>query len=283
MTYETEVIRMKKAAGLSWLVILFLICSLGCGERPFKLRLKFKPGDVYKYKVTQDSATVTEFMGKKMEMPSKTEVTLTQKVDRVEKGVAEITITCDSYDMEMNIGGRKIPNTMGSSMVGKQTPMKLGENGEVIEPKGLQSMVALQGLGGTDINNVLFSLYPKFPEQKLKVGDTWTQKEELPQSQMKVTVESKYTFTKREEKNGHPCAVLDYTISMNVQGGDESDMKMKGTGTGAGKTYVAYEKGLLVESKVDMDLKMSIAAPLPMGEQEIPTTTHQTIVLALIP
>ena len=273
---------MKKAAGLCWLVTLVLICSLGCGERPFKLRLKFKPGDVYKYKVTQDSTTTTEFMGKKMEMPSKTEVTLTQKVDRVDRGVAEITITCDTHNMEMNIGGRTIPNTMGSSMVGKQTPMKLSETGEVIEPKGLQSMVALQGLGA-DINNVLFSLYPKFPEQKLKVGDTWTQKEELPQSQMKVVVESKYTFVRREEKNGHPCAVLDYTIAMNVQGGDDADMKMKGEGTGVGKTYVNYEKGLIVESKVDMDLKLIIAAPLPMGAQEIPTTTHQTIVLALLP
>jgi len=28
---------------------------------------------------------------------------------------------------------------------------------------------------------------------------------------------------------------------------------------------------------------MSIAAPLPMGEQEIPTTTHQTIALTLLP
>jgi hypothetical protein len=274
---------MKKIAAVSWLIAFSLVCAPGCGERPFKLRFKFKPGDVYKYKVTQDSATTTEFMGKKMEMPSKAEVILTQKVDRVDQGVAEITITCDAYDMEMNIGGRKIPNTMGSSMVGKQTPMKLRENGEIIEPKGMQSMVALQGLSA-DISNVLFSLYPTFPDRRLKVGDTWTQKEELPQSQMKIIVESTYTFTRREEKNGHTCAVLDYSISMNVQGADDDEqMKMKGSGTGKGTTYVAYEKGLLVESRVDMNLKMSIAAPLPMGEQEIPTTTHQTIALTLIP
>jgi hypothetical protein len=282
MTYETEVTPMKKTASVCWLIILFLVCSLGCGERPFKLRFKFKPGDVYKYKVTQDAATTYEFMGKKMELPNKTEVTLTQKVDRVEGGVAEITITCDSYDMEMNIGGKKIPNAMGSSMVGKQTLMKLRENGEIIEPKGIQSMIAFQGLS-PDINNVLFCLYPKFPDKKLKAGDTWTQKEELPESQMKVAVESKYTFTRREEKNGYPCAVMDYTISMNMQGADDPAMKMKGTGTGTGKTYVALEKGFIVESKVDMELKLSIAAPLPMGEQEIPSTTRQTISLALIP
>ena len=271
---------MKKAAGLFWLVVLCLICSLGCGERASRMRLKFRPGDVYKYKVTQDSTNITEFMGRKMEIPCKIEVTLTQKVDRVDKGVADITITCDTYDMEMNIGGKTIPNAMGSSMAGKQTPMKLSENGEVIEPKGLQSMVTLQGLGA-DINNVLFSLYPKFPDRKLKMGDTWTQREELPQSPMKVIVESKYTYTKREEKNGHSCAVLDYTIVMDVQGSDEA-VKMKGSGTGTGQTHVAVDKGIIVESKVEMDLKMSVAAPLPMGEQEIPTTTHQTIVMALM-
>lgn len=282
MTDGTEVTRMKRTAALFLLITTVLVCTLGCGERPFKLRFKFKPGDIYKYKVIQESATITEFMGKKIEMPGKAEVILSQKVDRVDQGIAEITITCDSYNLEMNIGGKTIPNTMGSSMVGKQTPLKLRENGEIIEPKGMQSMIALQGLSA-DINNVLFSLYPTFPDRGLKVGDTWTQKEELPQDQMNVMVESTYTFTRREEKNGHPCAVLDYTISMDIQGGDESDMKMKGTGNGSGTTYVAYEKGVLVESKVDMDLKMSIAAPLPMGEQEIPTTTHQTIVLTLMP
>lgn len=278
-----EVLRMKKTAVLAWLFPLFLVCTFGCGERSFKLRFKFKPGDVYQYKITQDSKTIYEFMGKKIEMPSKSEVALTQKVDRVEQGVAEITITCDAYDMEMNVGGKQIPNTMGSSMVGKQTPMKLRENGEILEPKGLQSMIALQGLSA-DINNALFSLYPKLPEKKLKIGDTWTQKEELPESQMKAVVESTYTFTNQEEKNGYPCAVLNYTIAMNIQGNDEDDkIKMKGTGTGTGTTYFSYEKGVLVESKLDMDLKMTVAAPLPMGEQEIPNTTHQTIVMTLLP
>ena len=272
---------MMKTNVVPWLITLSLVLSIGCGERPFKLRLKFTPGDVYKYKLTQDATTTTEFMGKKMEMPSKTEVGLSQKVEKVEQGTAEITITYDSYNMEMNIGGKKIPSSMGTSMVGKTSTMKLGENGEIIEPKGIKSMVALQGLG-TDINNLLFSLYPKFPDHKLKVGDTWTQKEELPQSQMKVMVESKYTFSRREERKGYPCAVIDYTVSMNIQGGDESQMKVKGTGTGTGNTYVAYEKGQIIESKVDMDLTMSIAAPLPMGEQEIPTSTHQTIELTLL-
>lgn len=272
---------MKKATVSSLLLTIVISLTIGCGERPFKLRLKFKPGDIYKYKLTQDATTTTEFMGKKMEMPSRTEVALNQKVEKVEQDTAEITITYDSYNMEMNIGGKKIPSSMGTSMVGKTTTMKLNANGEIIEPKGIKSMVALQGLG-TDINNLLFSLYPKFPDHKLKIGDSWTQKEELPQSQMNVVVESKYTYARREEKKGYPCAVIDYTVSLNIQGGDAAEMKVKGTGTGKGNTYVAYDKGMIIESKVDMDLTMSIAAPLPMGVQEIPTSTHQTIEMTLL-
>jgi len=55
---------------------------IGCGEKAIKLRLKFNEGDEYRYKLIQDSVTTTEFMGKKMEMPSKTEITLSQKVKK---------------------------------------------------------------------------------------------------------------------------------------------------------------------------------------------------------
>ena len=152
---------------------------IGCGEKAIKLRLKFNEGDEYRYKLIQDSVTTTEFMGKKMEMPSKTEITLTQKVEKIDQGVAELNITYDSFEMEMNVGGKQIPSDMGKSMVGKTNKMKISEDGEIIEPKGIKAMVVFQGLG-SDIKNIFFNLYPKFPKYKLKVGDSWTQKQETP-------------------------------------------------------------------------------------------------------
>jgi hypothetical protein len=220
-------------------------------------------------------------MGKKMEMPSKTEITLTQKVENIDQGIAELAITYDSFEMEMNVGGKQIPSSMGKTMVGKTNKMKLSETGEIIEPKGIKAMVGLQGLG-SDIKNIFFSLYPKFPERKLKVGDSWTQTQEIPQPQMDVVIESKYSLSKLEKKKECDCVVIDYTISMSMEGGDQAKMNLKGTGKGAGTTHFAYEKGMLVSSQVEMELTMSISAPLPTGEQEIPTTTHQTITLSLL-
>lgn len=275
---------MTKSNPVRWMFVPLLLLSflwVGCGEKTIKLRLTFNEGDEYKYNLTQDSVTTTEFMGKKMEMPSKTEITLTQKIQKVDQGVAELNIVYDSFNMEMNVGGKQIPSNMGKSMVGKTNIIKIRENGEIIEPSGIKAMVGLQGLG-SDIKNIFFSLYPQFPEHKLKVGDSWTQKQEMPQAQMGVVIESQYTLSKLEKKKEHNCAVLDYTISMTIEGGEETKMNMKGSGQGKGTTYFAYEKGLLVESGVDMDLTMSIAAPLPTGEQEIPTSTHQTITLSLI-
>ena len=275
---------MTKSNPVRWMFVPLLLLSflwVGCGEKAIQLRLTFNEGDEYKYNLTQDSVTTTEFMGKKMEMPSKTEITLTQKIQKVDQGVAELNIVYDSFNMEMNVGGKQIPSNMGKSMVGKTNIIKIRENGEIIEPSGIKAMVGLQGLG-SDIKNIFFSLYPQFPEHKLKVGDSWTQKQEMPQAQMGVVIESQYTLSKLEKKKEHNCAVLDYTISMTIEGGEETKMNMKGSGQGTGTTYFAYEKGILVESGVDMDLTMSIAAPLPTGEQEIPTSTHQTITLSLI-
>jgi len=270
---------------LKWVIILLLsILWIGCDEKGMRLRLKFNEGDEYRYKLIQDTVTTTEFMGKKMEMPSKTEINLTQKVEKTYQGVAELEITYDSFNMEMSVGGKQIPSNMGKSMVGKIIKMEISENGEIIEPKGMKTMVGLQGLGG-DIKNIFFNLYPMFPKDKLRVGESWTQKQEIPQSQMGVVVESQYTLSRVEEKKGYNCAVIDSIISMNIKGGDQkTKMNMKGNGKGKGTTYFAYEKGFLVNTQVEieMDLIMSISAPLPTGEQEIPTSTHQKINLSLI-
>jgi hypothetical protein len=264
-----------------WVIALALMLLTGCGERALKLSLKFNQGDQHQYKLTQDSVTTTEFMGKKMEMPSKTEISFTQKVEKIDQGVAELAITYDSFDMKMNVGGKEIPSTMGKSKVGKTDKIKINLSGEIVEPQGMRAMVGLQGLG-SDVKNMLLNLYPKFPEHKIKVGDSWTQKQDLPQSQLGVEVASQYTFVRREEKNEHKCAVIDSTISMNFKGGEGAKMNIKGGGKGKGTTYFAYEKGILVESEMEMDIKMSLSAPLPTGEQEVPTTTHQKIRLSLI-
>ena len=265
-----------------WIVTLLgLILWIGCGEKAVKLSLKFNEGDVYKYSLIQDSVTTTEFMGKKMEMPSNTEMTITQKVEKIDQGAAEIKITYDSFDMKMNVGGKQIPSNMGEKMVGKTNKIKIRENGEIIEPKGMKAMVGFQGMS-SDVSNILFNLYPQFPENKLKVGDSWTQKQEFPQSQINIVMETHYTLSRKEEKNGYKCAVIDSVISMTIKGGDQALMNINGEGKGTGTTHLAYEKGVLVNSEADMDFNMSISAPLPTGQQEVPTSTHQKIALSLI-
>ncbi|MCK5186324.1 MAG: hypothetical protein KAR43_04260, partial [Deltaproteobacteria bacterium] len=129
---------------------------------------------------------------------------------------------------------------------------------------------------------ILFNLYPRLPEKKLKVGDSWTQKQEFPQSQVNIVTEAHYTLSGKEQKNGYNCAVIDSTISMIIEGGDQAKMSISGDGKGSGTIHIAYEKGILINSEAEMDFNMSISAPLPTGQQEIPTSTHQKINLSLI-
>ncbi len=272
----------KKSRRLFISIAVLSVVWFACGEKATKFILKCNVGDEHRYQLIQDSTTATEFMGRKMEMPSKTDITLTQKVDKVEQGEIYLTLTYDSFDMEMNVGGKEIPGTMGDKMVGQSITMKLRENGEILEPQGIQSMVALQG-PSSDVSSMLFSLYPTFPDRALKVGESWTQTQEMAkESQMGVTIETQYTFARREEKKGYKCAVIDFTLSMNIKGSGEAQMNIEGNGTGKGTIYFAYEKGLLVDSAVELDMMMSIETPLPGGNGKIPTTTHQTINLTLM-
>jgi len=271
---------MIRMVARSVIIIVCVVLWAGC-SKTIQLTLQFKEGDEYKYQLTQESITTTEFMGKKMEMPSKTNITLTQKAEKVDQGVTELKITYDSFDMEMNVGGKTIPSTMGKSMVGKVTTIKISSTGEVLEPQGSKTVMGIQGIG-TDVKNIYVSLYPKFPEHTLKVGDSWKQTQTIPQSQMEMVIESHYTLSKLEKKKGYDCAVIDYTVSMNIKGGEQTTTSLKGSGKGKGTTYFAYDKGLLIDSQADMDLTMSISAPLPTGKQEIPTSTKQKIQLSLI-
>ena len=126
-------------------------------------------------------------------------------------------------------------------------------------------------------------LYPRLSEEKIKIGDSWTHKQELPQSQeVNIVIDSQYTLSRKEEKNGYNCVVIDSTISMIIEGGDQAKMSISGDGKGSGTTHIAYEKGILINSEAEMDFNMSISAPLPTGQQEIPTSTHQKIHLSLI-
>ncbi len=271
----------KNSRRLFIIIAALSVVWFACGEKTTKFIFKFNVGDEHRYQLIQDSTTATEFMGRKMEMPSTTDITLTQKVENVNQGEIHLVLTYDSFDMEMNVGGKEIPGTMGEKMVGQSISMKLRENGEIIEPQGIQSMVALQG-PSSDVSSMFFSLYPIFPDRALKVGESWTQNQEMDQTQMGVTIENKYTFARREEKKGYKCAVIDFTLTMSVESTGEAQMKMEGNGTGNGTIYFAYEKGLIVESGVELDMTMAISTPLPTGDGKIPTTTHQTINLTLL-
>ena len=272
---------LKKCRRLFTFIAVLSVACLACGERATKLTLKFNVGDEHRYELNQDSTTKTEFMGRKVEMPSRTEMTLTQQVKKVDQGIADIKLTYDSFNMEMNVGGKEIPGSMGDEMVGKSITMRIRENGEIVEPQGIKSMVTLQG-PSSDVSSMLFNLYPIFPDRALKVGESWTQTSETPQAEMGVAVESQYTFVRREDRKGYKCAVIDFTISMNIKVTGEEAMNIEGSGTGKGTCYFAYEKGLLVESSAELDLTMAIETPLPIGDGKIPTSTHQTINLALM-
>lgn len=271
----------KNSRRLFIIIAALSVVWFACGEKATKFIFKFNVGDEHRYQLIQDSTTATEFMGRKMEMPSTTDITLTQKVENVNQGEIHLILTYDSFDMEMNVGGKEIPGTMGEKMVGQSISMKLRENGEIIEPQGIQSMVALQG-PSSDVSSMFFSLYPTFPDRALKVGESWTQNQEMDQTQMGVATENKYTFVRREDKNGYKCAVIDFTLTMNVESTGEAQMKIEGKGTGKGTIYFAYEKGIIVDSAVELDMAMAIATPLPTGDGKIPTTTHQTINLTLM-
>jgi hypothetical protein len=260
--------------------------TLSCGGQGVELSFKLTPGQALKYRATQEMKTITKVMGKKMEMPGTSQSTYTQKIEDMKEGAAHIAIVYDGFDMKMKMNEKdlEIPDTQ--SMVGKTLRMRMTTKGKIMDEEGKEAPADLQ-LNVSNMKNVFASIYPRLPQERVRVGESWKRQEKTALGNENVksemTVEYEYTLKGFEKKKGYECALIESRASISINSEkNEFGLTYSGSGTVNGVTHFAYKDGVLLESTSDISMKTEVTLPTQQGSQKIPNETQQKLTIEMI-
>jgi hypothetical protein len=123
------------------------------------------------------------------------------------------------------------------------------------------------------------------PDKPVRPGDTWPLQLEVPAGSMgKITVDSKVTFQRWEERQKHKCAALGTVgtfAGSGLDGGPMGKLQIE-DGNATGTSWFDPELGTLVESSVDetMRLKGDMPTGLPRVQGNNSTAGSFAIELA---
>lgn len=219
---ETVVLGARKAAarcGLCALLIAPLAASAGQGgNSPVTLRMKFKSGEVNKYRMTMQMNMTMHVPNQPqpMTVPVNMMMTMDQKVESVDaKGNGTIVTTIQNQQMTAN----------GQTAPSPQTPpitMRLSPQGKILSTKGMPSNQVTNMMGNPFGGGGASGLTVLLPAKPVKPGDSWTQPVRLPGSALSGT--TKNTLLRYENIGHfrtariHTVANLTLKMMMDAQG-----------------------------------------------------------------
>lgn len=159
-------------------VVLIVLMVSGCGvikEKDIRFEYKFKPGDIFRYKLITTSKITTELIQpeklQEIKIPSDTETRVeclvTQKVIKVDKtGLADIDLSCedvkddseniaDESQVDTQVGTNSGTSTIARNVVpsfkkkqpllkyleGKSIHLRVGKDGYLMEVTGIDEIV----------------------------------------------------------------------------------------------------------------------------------------------
>ncbi len=269
------------------LSLMILVVLSSCSSKMLELSLQPTTSDVFTYRTVNETETSISIMG--MDQIVLVEQTIDQayKINEVKPdGTIDVTIKTAAIKMEQTnpMMNRKFdsenpedsePKGMLdglSNMIGKEIQVKLDKKGRMIsmdveddmledlfdESAGGDQMKAqMEGLfGESAISNNLKQLTGFYPEQPVKVGDSWVTNN-VVETGMKMNVSTTYTL--KERKGG--IAVIDFKSDIVTAEGVEpmEMMGMKMTydlkGTQTGTTQVDEKTGWATKTQSQQDLK----------------------------
>lgn len=257
--------------------LIFLTCALLVGSAVFavaqetvKLELKFKPGELLRYKMVMNMNISMEGSGPSAHqipnLPMRMVMLMRQRTKQIlPNGSAQVNAVVDSMKLTMGTKTQDIP-------VNKMPLMTV-----VISPSGrVQSVTGLEKLTGAAngmpfMNPWSMQQYCGLPSNELIVGESWSQSMPFP---MGGSVSVIGTLVSASEPLGKSkCAVvkqdiygdLDFAnLAQSFSGQNipiPSGLKMKGKINGSGTTYFSTEKGQMMRTDGWADLQMVMDVP----------------------
>jgi hypothetical protein len=183
--------------------------GVGLGPHTIKLVLAFKPGQVYRYKVsfTLNGTTTSAAQS----VPTKASMSATEAMTATSVDSAGITtIDISVENSAITINGRPTPITGAPTHL----QMMVGKDGRIVSGGAVAGGNAAPSIPGTN------QLTPLLPDHDIKPGDTWTKQVEQPNPFGSGTISASTTnkYLRDQAFNGHQDAVIESksTVPLNL-------------------------------------------------------------------
>ena len=136
--------------------------------------------------------------------------------------------------------------------------------------KGKAGGVTKQLFSEDNLKNMLPDAMCFLPSTPVKPGDHWPCKMAINTQNVSLNLDSVYTFSNWEVKEGRKCAVLSFTgtMDMNMDGSQMPKgmkMSMKGS-TLTGKVWFDPKEGQAIDTQGQSNLKINMTFPMPALE-----------------
>lgn len=292
---------MKHIIALSLLVA----CTLTSTAQQYDLKLNLKKGQHYKQSMTMVMDLTQSIGGQEMSINTKMQFKFTQTVKSItSKGDFEIENEYSRVAMDMDAMGQKISydsnvkDTTGneilktysstfSKILGKKFIVVLSPKGKVVEIKGFKELIEALEKGSMDpatkkliegtfdehkMTSSFESSYHMFPDNSVKVGDSWSQKN-MVESMFPIEISTTYLL--KEVNNGIAKITVkgDFTMKKDDYKANGITMKINFSGTYNGFYDLDINSGMSNRAEIAMPMK----GTMEVMDMEVPVTVNSTI------
>ena len=248
---------MKKLKFITGFIIVLFLASL-CTGQEYNLKYQLKEGTNFIITFSNELEQTIDQMGTEVVSTVKTlmENGFTVKAVQGDKGL--------TFEIEFKNMENTAESMMGeasadlSELIGKKVTYSLSPTGEAGDFTGLEDLPEItlatqETLGGSLYKVLLESLFPKLPENAVKIGDTWTKKDEntvpMPGGEMKIVTDLTYNLIEEIKLDGNDCVKIDVKSKITTKGNFEQQgtpLALEMKGEGAETFYFAYKKGIFI-------------------------------------
>lgn len=254
------------------------LAALASQAGAVQLRYKFHAGDAHTYKMTMKGRgeTSSSAMPQAMRMEMAIETVTAQKVVSVAEGGA-------TAQVEQRVKTGKLTFLAGGDWRSSDLPQQrmlltMDTRGRVLQAQATDAQgkdIMGASMQGVDWSQMAAAM--AFPEQDLKVNDTWDASGALKMTGMTMQVQSRSRLLHVLTYKGRPCAQIRTAFQIPLESlmpktsGQGPAPNMQGKIAGELTWYFDHAKGVVVDEtgKIQMRMKMS----LTVGEKTMDTTS----------
>lgn len=275
----------RSLSGLAAVVLIWLAVPATATSQATPLRWSFRKGDTFRYALTQDSTTKTNFQGNAIENRNDQVFDVTWKVAAVRPdGSAELIQTFDRirfraeglfgaihFDTQ---GKEEAPPAVEAqarvfrSLIGAEITLVMTPEGDVKDIKlpartveALNDVTAPPGapkpLGEDSIKNIVELSTQPLPGKAVEPGATWTRTRRTASPLGTMTVATTYTLAGADAAKGAERIDVASTVDLKVK----PDLPLKATIKSQdvhGTAYFDAGAGRLISSTVDQKVELNL-------------------------